>query len=249
MDTAALPISGTHTRISNVCPACFGMGKLIIEKPVKMYGGAMAKFAEIPCPYCNTERFRRITELKASSNIPYDAAVKDFDWEIYPSADLAREKELVEAFIFDFHKFAEMTHDKYGLYIASETRGTGKTFLSSVIGNEYIGCLYPKSVKFISEMEILNVAAGDGDPIRPYMDCNLLIIDDMAQKKSGTDWLSDIYFRIIDHRYLKHKPIIVTSNLPLKKLTFDDRIVDRLNRMCEFIHLPEYSVRAAQVSA
>ena len=75
------------------------------------------------------------------------------------------------------------------------------------------------------------------------MDCELLVLDDLGQKKMGEEWLDDILFRIIDSRYQNKKVTLCTSNIELKKIRLDDRVSDRLNKMCQPIPLPEFSFR------
>ena len=55
-------------------------------------------------------------------------------------------------------------------------------------------------------------------------------------------------FRIIDKRYQKRGAMIVTSNVPLPELYFDDRLVDRLNAMTVTVKIPEYCVRAREAN-
>jgi DNA replication protein DnaC len=71
----------------------------------------------------------------------------------------------------------------------------------------------------------------------------LLVIDDLGQQKSAENWLDDILFRIIDARYQNKRVTIITSNIELQKLRLDDRVSDRLNKMCQTIPLPDFSYR------
>ena len=48
-------------------------------------------------------------------------------------------------------------------------------------------------------------------------DVELLIIDDLGVEKLS-DWLSDQFYQIIDHRWQNHKPMIITSNQSLDDL-------------------------------
>ena len=81
------------------------------------------------------------------------------------------------------------------------------------------------------------------NPIEVLCECELLVLDDLGQKKTGENWLDDILFRIIDYRYQHKKVTLITSNIELKKLRLDDRVADRLNKMCQPIPLPDYSFR------
>ena len=86
------------------------------------------------------------------------------------------------------------------------------------------------------------------DPLADLIGVRVLILDDLGQKATGTAWLTDILFRIIDKRYQARRTMIVTSNVPLPELDFDDRIVDRLNAMTLTVRLPEYCIRAREAN-
>ena len=58
----------------------------------------------------------------------------------------------------------------------------------------------------------------------------------------------DILFRIIDKRYQANKAVIVTSNVALAELDFDDRVVDRLNAMTVTVKIPEVCIRAREAN-
>lgn len=133
------------------------------------------------------------------------------------------------------------------MFITSRTRGSGKTFLASSIGGELIE-RYEAGVRFVSAADLIGISKEkreDGsDPLDDLISCRVLILDDLGQQRMGRDWLTDILFRIIDKRYSSKKTIIVTSNVALAELEFDDRIVDRLNAMTVTIRLPEVCIRA-----
>ena len=84
------------------------------------------------------------------------------------------------------------------------------------------------------------------DPISIFQKCAVLAIDDLGQ--AGGEWLQDILFRILDARMNDRLPTLVTSNIPIQDLPFDDRITDRLQKMCFTIHLPDYCVRQKEAN-
>lgn len=65
-----------------------------------------------------------------------------------------------------------------------------------------------------------------------------LFLDDIGAEKT-TDWALEKLYNIINMRYNNNLHITVTSNLELDELSkkTDDRIVSRLNEMCELIRL------------
>lgn len=63
------------------------------------------------------------------------------------------------------------------------------------------------------------------DKMKLFMDCPVLIIDDLGLEKA-TDWAAEKLDLIIDHRWLNNLPLVVTTNALGKELS--PRIADRL---------------------
>jgi DNA replication protein DnaC len=76
---------------------------------------------------------------------------------------------------------------------------------------------------------------------------DLLILDDAGAER-WSEWVESKLFRIIDTRYRKRKPIIVTTNLDLKALgqAVGLRSMDRLIEMCTVVELTGKSYRRLQ---
>lgn len=226
------------------CPVCHGSGfEFIFEKSDT---GTLYK-AVRPCSACRGVHAEKVRNAKALAEIPEERTISDFDWDIYSKADLRREKARIEKFIDEFPAFE--AHG-WGLYITSRTKGSGKTFLASCIAGEIIN-RYEASTAFVNASELLDISQkrnDNFDPIEKLISCRLLILDDLGQKLTGKDWLTDILFRIIDKRYQKKRIMIITSNDLPSELDFDDRIVDRINRTIVPIQLPEECIRAREAN-
>ena len=231
----------------DICPVCDGTGWEEIEVPEPMYGeGATVKKAR-PCRACNSYHLKQVSNAKKVSSIPKDRSIADFDWTLY-GVELNRQRAIVQKFL---DRFSEFEREGLGLFIASRTRGSGKTYLAGAIGGELIN-RYAVSTRFVSASDLIEISKQkpeDGsDPLDELVSCRLLILDDLGQKLTGRDWLTDVLYRVIDKRYQLGKVMIVTSNVMLPELDFDDRIVDRLNSMTVTIKLPEYCVRAREAN-
>ncbi|MBU5454833.1 ATP-binding protein [Caproiciproducens sp. MSJ-32] len=72
----------------------------------------------------------------------------------------------------------------------------------------------------------------------------LLVIDDLGTEQ-GTEWSLSKIYTILDSRYRKKLPTIVTSNYSLGQLKerYGERIVDRLIEMCINIENKNPSIR------
>jgi len=67
-----------------------------------------------------------------------------------------------------------------------------------------------------------------------YLNAHLLVIDDFLTVRP-TEWVMEILYRLINHRYEFMRKTIITSNLSLEELEIklnDQRITSRINRMC-----------------
>ena len=225
------------------------------EEGVKVYSDSnpeeMREVAR-PCPICRGRNYMA-NRTKRKARIPsafYDAEFKDFDWTIYEDnngnkVNLEQQQVFVTAFLADYREWEKAG---IGLYIWSKMKGSGKTFLASAICNTLIKERHI-TPKFVSASDLLDIASDKSqgpDPIRDLCDCDLLVLDDLGQKKTGEDWMEDILFRIFDTRMMNKKITIVTSNKKMEDQPFDDRISDRMFKILQPIPLPEYCVRAKE---
>lgn len=226
-----------------VCPVCRGSGWEDCEIQQAVGDHIQTYKAVKRCTYCNGGHARKVADALIAADIPEGRSLSDFDWSLY-GEDLTREKRIVNQFV---ERFPDFEREGMGLFITSRTRGSGKTFLSSAVGGELIS-RYEASIRFVSASNLIEISKqkrdDGGDPLDGLISCRVLILDDLGQQRTGRDWLTDLLFRIIDARYQAKKIVIVTSNVALAELDFDDRVVDRLNAMTLTIKIPEYCVRA-----
>ena len=71
-----------------------------------------------------------------------------------------------------------------------------------------------------------------------YMNAELLALDDFGAAK-GSEWVDEINYRLINHRYNNLLPTLVTSNVLPRDLRgmVGERVASRLREMCEQIVL------------
>ena len=170
----------------------------------------------------NTHR-RKIEKLFADLRIPELYANCTLDNYNVPPGD---KKALVIAVNY-VKKFGELRQKGMGLYI-SGANGLGKTHLAYGIARgvaEQEHTVICKTAVDIM-MDFRSVMDGELNDteyeiMRTYVDCDLLIIDDLG-KQQITDWSLAQLFGIIDARYRRRRPVIVTTNYP------DTRLVARL---------------------
>lgn len=136
-----------------------------------------------------------------------------------------------------------------GLYFYSKERGTGKTFLSTILGNELSMKGY--RVRWYNMTNLIQeIKAGfdkessmsSAQVIDQARNAQILILDDIGVEKQSA-WLNETVYSILDHRISHCKPTIFTSNLLPENLSYDERIIDRITRMTELVKMPEQSIR------
>lgn len=155
--------------------------------------------------------------------------------------------------------FKEMREQNLGLLIYGQP-GNGKTYLTGCIANELLNNFVPVvCVSAIGILERIKDSFGKyGDEgIQSILNCldnaDLVIIDDIGTE-NNTPWSRSTMYQILDTRYRKKKPLIVTSNLTMSQLKKrydqdceDDekgRTFDRLvNEMCTPIENSAASIR------
>lgn len=144
----------------------------------------------------------------------------------------------------------QMQKQGIGLYIYSNTKGSGKTRLVCSMANEMIE-KHQKSVKFTTSLKILDEIKStwgergknaENKLISDLTYADILIIDDFGAE-SGKDWINEKFYGIINGRYMDKKTTIFTSNYPISQLKYDDRITNRILERSLEIPFPEESVR------
>ena len=232
------------------CRYCGGSGWEIQKvRRDDIYGiGSVPVDYAVPCREC---KGKQKNTPKYNIRLPYDAYLNAFDTSRYRDEegniiDFSQQLDLVKGYIKNYQKVQKESMIK-GLYICSSKAGTGKTYLASIICNELYKD-YGIVPKYTTETELLNeinatVSYADIKPRDAFKMAQMLFLDDLWRKESGRDWLIDELFNIIDYRYQKGLPVIITSNKDLLNHSIDGRIADRLNEMCAVIQMPEVEIR------
>ncbi|MEV6382017.1 ATP-binding protein [Streptomyces sp. NPDC051773] len=68
--------------------------------------------------------------------------------------------------------------------------------------------------------------------------CPLLVLDDLGAAKTS-EWTEELTYRLINHRYERMLPTLITTNLPIPELrtALGDRVTSRLAEMTERVVL------------
>lgn len=159
----------------------------------------------------------------------------------FKNADEDTDKDIIKKAKNYVKHFEEMRKDNVGLLLFGNV-GSGKTFLASSIANEII-TEYSYTVKMRNFAQILNDLQKGGfnldrnEYIKQIINPTLLILDDFGIERNTEYALEQIY-NVINARYLKARPTIITTNLNFKDIEKEQedimlgRIYSRIIEMC-----------------
>lgn len=240
-----------------LCPICKGTGLIrhyedIQGNPIGATQPGAYEYLK-PCTCIQGESATRKNNRRfaAVPGLYQDAKLDNFSVTIYNDMEANQlagsAKELATQYINHFDK---MVDKGIGLYIWSQSRGSGKSRLASSISNELTDRGYRN--KYVSSNTILSEIQKSWDDkstseeqvMRPYIETQLLIIDDIGAR-AKKDWIDERMFWLIDTRYQDGKPTIFTSNYEIEELPLDSRVRDRLGDVDRFVNIkmPRVSVR------
>ena len=145
----------------------------------------------------------------------------------------------------------EMISEGVGLYLYSNTKGSGKTRLATSLANELM-YKHDMSVRFATSLDIISAIKATWEQseetttesklINALTTVEVLVIDDFGTE-THKDWIDDKFYQIINRRYIDNLITIFTSNYQLDELEYDDRIVNRIKERVYQVKFPEESVR------
>lgn len=134
--------------------------------------------------------------------------------------------------------FDERAKEGHGLMLYG-TVGTGKSYTAACIANALLDKGVPAGIT--SFPKILELYEGPMDEKAEHLKdlmyrATLLIVDDLGAERS-TDWALEKVYDLVDFRYGKKLPLILTTNLTLQDMQQEKdirykRIYDRIFEMC-----------------
>ncbi len=166
-----------------------------------------------------------------------DFSFETFSFEYYEGDELKKIKEIYSACKFYAETFSKKSKS---LYLLGET-GLGKTHLTFAMAKEIVkkgySAIYCTAQTMISALEKEHFGHADQPLQEYYLNCDLLILDDL-----GTEFLSPVaqseLYNVINHRILVGLPTIINANLSPAQIEerYGKRLVSRICGCYQSLH-------------
>lgn len=222
------------------CPVCHGTGWQIYNENIARYDDAL-KMA-VRCPKCRGRR--RVDDQTGIPPEYCNADLSKFDFGAYES-HMEKFQQIINCFFDEFRKWEKAGK---GLYLWSNTPGSGKTFLSCCIARSVM-IKYDLQMRFITAPDYINAvgekikrARGEDDRTKVYRECEILVFDDIGAQ-SGGEWQRQEIFGLVNSRMEESKITIFTSNVDVNDLNVDSRTKDRITKTSIILRMPEEGLR------
>jgi DNA replication protein DnaC len=211
---------------SPVCPYCGGIGWLRRDLPV-----TDPEFGQLVRCVCKENEINSSAQkrLYSASNLETFKEMTFNSFSVQGRLGLGDEQiHSLQYALSQAQKFAASPH---GWLVLMGTYGCGKTHLAAAVANACVEFGMP--TLFLTVPDLMDWLRNSFDSpdatfeerFDEIRNVGLLVLDDLGAQNT-TKWANEKLFQIIDYRYARKLPLVVTTNLTLEDM--DDRIRSRL---------------------
>lgn len=191
---------------------------------------------------CSCIEWRRAQKLMKSSEITEEfkrLGFKNFCTDGKPQVVI----DAYECALEYYQDFENVRNERRNSIALLGQPGAGKTHLLTAIANNLIQRKHV-SVLYFPYVEGFNDLKEDFDKLEEKLErmkkVDVLFIDDLFKptgrdrKPRATEWQIEQMYAVINHRYLNHQPIMISSELTVDELVdVDEALGTRIYEMCQ----------------
>lgn len=210
----------------DICPICGGIG--YVRKDVPIGDPDFGKLTLCVCKQNEQnrtaqERLLRMSNLEAFKQMTFHS--------FSVQGRLGLGDEQIQSLQYGLSQAQQYAASPRGWLVLMGTYGCGKTHLAAAVANTCVE--YGMHTLFLTVPDLLDWLRYSYDAtdttfeqrFEEIRNVGLLVLDDLGAQ-NATKWAAEKLFQIIDYRYSRKLPLVVTTNLSFEDL--DDRIRSRL---------------------
>jgi DNA replication protein DnaC len=222
---ATLPTS-SNTEKEPVCPICGGIGFLRQDLPIDHPDFGKLK----PC-VCQQHKANQAAQVRLYQMSNLDS-FKKMTFETFSvQGRLGLGDDQIFSLQNALSNARQFAASPKGWLMLSGSYGCGKTHLAAAVANTCVE--YGMGTLFLTVPDLLDwlrYSYGSTDAsfeqrFEEIRNVGLLVLDDLGAQNT-TPWAAEKLFQVIDYRYIRRLPLVVTTNQRIEDL--DDRIRSRL---------------------
>jgi DNA replication protein DnaC len=187
------------------CPSCHGAG--FVRRDAAPW--ERDAFGQVVACRCTQER-RRDAALEQVRRLSNVQAIAHLTFDAFDAAEPDAAPGYAAARTF--------AANPEGWLVLYGNVGTGKTHLAGAVANELVGRGVPVVFQVVPTLlDHLRATFGpksevDHDELfASVKDAGVLVLDDLGTERA-TDWAREKLFQLVDHRWLRRLPLVVTTN-------------------------------------
>lgn len=210
----------------SVCSICGGVGFVRKDLPI-----SHPDFGRLSQCVCKQNEMNLVAQqrLYQMSNLE---AFKQMTFNSFSvQGRLGLGDEQIQSLQYGLSQAQQFAASPRGWLVLMGTYGCGKTHLAAAIANTCVE--FGMNTLFLTVPDLLDWLRYSYDSVdttfeqrfEEIRNVGLLVLDDLGAQ-NATKWASEKLFQIVDYRYSRRLPMVVTTNLTFEDL--DDRIRSRL---------------------
>ena len=186
-----------------ICPHCGGSG----------YVGAV--MCECLRELCRQEQKKELSSLLAGKETFETFRLDYYPTETDPNMGVSP-RQLMQVNLRHCKTYAAEFSLRSPSLLFSGGPGLGKTFLSACIARAVadngFSVVYDTASRLFSDFETAKFGGDRTDLTKKYLECDLLIIDDLGTEMT-TQFTQSVLYQVINTRMMESRPTIISTNL------------------------------------